>query len=109
MASPLARVAADARLVPFRFFTPARADKIVLVAGGDKSELASPFGVDFDKADNLYFVEMTANRLGRMDVNGKLTIQFADTPWDEALDRIIKDNGLAYTLDGKKMHISVKR
>ena len=43
------------------------------------------------------------------DVNGKLTIQFADTPWDEALDRIIKDNGLAYTLDGKKMHISVKR
>jgi len=43
------------------------------------------------------------------DVHGKVTMNFTQTPWDEALDRIIRENGLAYTLDGKNMHVFVKR
>ena len=43
-----------------------RADKIVLVAGDEKTKLISPFGVDFDKEGNLYFVEMTVHRFGRI-------------------------------------------
>ena len=58
---------------------PARADRIVLVAGGGdggdgspafKAKLVSPFGTDFDKAGNLYFVEMTGNRVRKIDREG---------------------------------------
>src|SRR5216684_1483459 len=57
-------------------------DKLVLVAGGGISEggrlatdvkLESPFGVDFDKAGNLYLVEMTGQRLRKMDAQRVLT------------------------------------
>lgn len=47
--------------------------KIVLVAGGD-GQINGPFGVDFDSAGNLYFVEMTNNRVGKIDPKGTLTI-----------------------------------
>ncbi|MFL5342065.1 MAG: hypothetical protein ACJ8F7_18120 [Gemmataceae bacterium] len=47
----------------------ARADKIVLVAGGDMAKLESPFGVAFDKGSHCYVVEMTANRIGRLDAD----------------------------------------
>lgn len=53
-----------------------RADKLVLVAGGDKSEpkIQSPFAVDSDPKGNLYFCEMTGNRIGRIDRKGFVTI-----------------------------------
>ena len=59
-----------------------RADKIVLVAGGGdggsgtlaiKMKLIAPFGVDFDKAGNMYIVEMTGYRVHRVDERGILT------------------------------------
>src|SRR5262245_22042714 len=59
-----------------------RADKVVLVAGGGtkdgnghalEAKLQGPFEVDFDKAGNLYFVEMTGHRVGRVDRKGILT------------------------------------
>ena len=60
----------------------ARAADVVLVAGGgDQAEgvaalaakLNSPFGVDFDSAGNLYFVEIDGHRVCRIDPAGKLT------------------------------------
>ena len=42
------------------------------------------------------------------DVNGKVTMHFEQTPWDEALDRILHEHGLAYKIDGHKMHVFVK-
>ncbi len=60
----------------------ARADRVVLVAGGGTggdgsaavdARLQSPFGVDFDREGNLYFVEMTGQRLRRIDAKGVLT------------------------------------
>jgi sugar lactone lactonase YvrE len=60
----------------------ARADRVVLVAGGgDKDEgakateskLNMPFGVDFDAAGNLYFVEIDGHRVCRIDPQGVLT------------------------------------
>jgi DNA-binding beta-propeller fold protein YncE len=59
----------------------ARADRIVLVAGGDRdadgipavqAKLNSPFGVDFDRAGNAYVVELTGARLLKID-KGVLT------------------------------------
>ena len=62
------------------------AEKVVLVAGGGsntntaiplkatKAKLNGPFGVDFDSAGNLYIVEMTGNRVRKLDGNGMLTV-----------------------------------
>ena len=60
----------------------ARADTIVLVAGGGEgnenvpatsAKLNSPFGVDFDSAGNLYFVEIDGHRVCKIDPRGILT------------------------------------
>jgi len=60
----------------------ALADKLVLVAGGGngadgtpatEAKLVSPFGVDFDKAGNLYLVELTGQRVRKVDTKGILT------------------------------------
>jgi hypothetical protein len=59
----------------------ARADRLVLVAGGGVSEdgvqtkLVAPFGVDFDAAGNLYLVEMAGGeRVRKMGRDGVLQI-----------------------------------
>jgi DNA-binding beta-propeller fold protein YncE len=62
--------------------SPLWADTVVLVAGGGEgaeggpaktAKLAQPFGVDFDPAGNLIFVEIDGHRVGRIDKNGLLT------------------------------------
>src|SRR6185503_8456837 len=61
------------------------AERIVLVAGGGSdtnttpipatsAKLSSPFGVDFDAAGNLYLVEMTGQRVRKMDKDGMLSV-----------------------------------
>jgi sugar lactone lactonase YvrE len=62
---------------------PLRAEKIVLVAGGTKdavgvpateAKLKEPFGVDFDRAGNLFIIEMAmGNRLLKVDAKGVLS------------------------------------
>jgi hypothetical protein len=61
---------------------PAFAAKLVLVAGGgDKTTAAAamdskfdgPFGVDLDRAGNMFIIEMTGNRLRKMDSRGIVT------------------------------------
>ncbi|HZN35963.1 MAG TPA: hypothetical protein VFB80_19170 [Pirellulaceae bacterium] len=60
----------------------ARGQNIELVAGGGetpegvaatKAKLGNPFGVDFDAAGNLFFVEIDGHRVCRIDPAGKLT------------------------------------
>lgn len=62
---------------------PLRAEKILLVAGGARdavgipateARLKEPFGVDFDRAGNLFIIEMAqGNRLLKVDAAGSLT------------------------------------
>src|SRR5262249_7587012 len=56
--------------------------RVVLVAGGgDRGDgvaatiarIQAPFGIDFDKRGNLYFVELTGQRVCRIDPQGVLT------------------------------------
>src|SRR5262245_43068056 len=61
----------------------ARADKVVLVAGGDnpadgqpatQTRLKLPFGIDFDRAGNLYLVEMAGGEsVRKIDPRGVMT------------------------------------
>jgi hypothetical protein len=61
----------------------ARADKLVLVAGGGsevenvpatRAKLVAPFGIDFDRAGNAYLVELTGGRVLKVDPNGTLMV-----------------------------------
>jgi sugar lactone lactonase YvrE len=65
----------------------ARADKLVLIAGGGtgddnvpatEARLVQPFGIDFDQAGNAYLVELKGERALRIDRKGILTL-FAGT------------------------------
>jgi type IV pilus assembly protein PilQ len=38
-------------------------------------------------------------------VNGSVTVNFNEVPWDQALDIILKQNGLTYTIDGNVMRV----
>src|SRR5437762_6468603 len=60
----------------------ASAQNVTLVAGGGdegegslatKAKINSPFGVDFDKSGNLFFVEIDGDRVCRIDHSGILT------------------------------------
>jgi sugar lactone lactonase YvrE len=61
----------------------ARADKLVVVAGGGEggpgspalmAKLVEPFGVAFDKAGNMYIIELSGQRLLRADTKGVVTL-----------------------------------
>jgi sugar lactone lactonase YvrE len=61
---------------------PGRADRLVLVAGGgtggdgspaDRAELITPFGVAFDVAGTLFFVELNGNRVRKIGPDGIVT------------------------------------
>ncbi len=79
MNSPTLRLLTLLTLAPL----PLRAERLVLVAGGEEdrtgiaatqAKLREPFGVEFDRADNLFIVEMvTGNRLLKVDARGMLT------------------------------------
>ena len=67
----------------FALIQTARADRLVLVAGGGNgvdnvpatsAKLHEPFAVDFDNGGNMYIAEMTGQRLLRVDAKGQLTI-----------------------------------
>ncbi|TMQ34930.1 MAG: hypothetical protein E6K70_05010 [Planctomycetota bacterium] len=60
---------------------PVRAEKLVLVAGGGdgadgtpaaRAKIETPFGVVFDKSRNLFFVELTGQRVRKVDGSGIL-------------------------------------
>jgi DNA-binding beta-propeller fold protein YncE len=61
---------------------PTRAAHIVLVAGGGSSptgvpateaKLTQPFGIDFDRSGNGFLVELSGNRVLKIDARGRLT------------------------------------
>jgi len=71
-----------ALLTAFCAVFQARADNIVLVAGGGegtekvaatKARLFSPFAVDFNSTGDLFFVEIDGHRVCRIDNKGMLT------------------------------------
>jgi DNA-binding beta-propeller fold protein YncE len=66
---------------------PSRGQALKLVAGGGDgpdgspaktAKLTAPFGVDFDKAGTMYFVEMTGHRVRKVSPDGILTTVAGD-------------------------------
>jgi DNA-binding beta-propeller fold protein YncE len=78
----LYRAAIFSAMLSLTALSAVRADKLVLVAGGGagadgspavQAKLTGPFGVAFDRSGNLFVVEMTGQRVHKVDRNGVLT------------------------------------
>ena len=39
------------------------------------------------------------------DVQGTVTVDFKDVPWDEAFDILLRQNGLTWRLQGNRMEV----
>lgn len=77
------RTASSILLVLLAGLDCARADKVVLVAGGGsggagspavKAEVRTPFGVDLDRRGNMYIAEFSGHRVLKVDGKGLLSI-----------------------------------
>lgn len=69
-----------------------------------------PISLDLKDAD-IRDVLLTFSRLARLnmvidpDVRGSVTVRLENVPWDQALDVILRVNGLGYVLEGTMVRI----
>jgi len=70
----------------------------------------APLSLNLVKAD-IQDVLRTFGKLSGLEmdiaaeVQGSVTVNVVDTPWDQALDEIIRENGYAYRVEGKTIHV----
>jgi type II secretory pathway component HofQ len=80
------------------------------IAAGRRIYKGEPLSMNLRNAD-LRDVLRTFGQLTGLEItvapeiSGTVNVNFTDTPWDEALDDILKANGLTYRLEGKKLHV----
>lgn len=97
-------------------------DTIVLPRGGSRTisggsraytgELIDLSLKDADIKDVLRtFAQITGLNVAiDPNVNGTVTVEFDDVPWDQALELILRQNNLTYVLDGNVMRVgTIKR
>jgi type IV pilus assembly protein PilQ len=69
-----------------------------------------PISLDLKDAD-LRDVLLTFSKLARLnmvidpDVRGSVTVRLENVPWDQALEVILKVNGLGYVLEGNMVRV----
>ena len=69
-----------------------------------------PISLDLKDAD-LRDVLLTFSKLARLnmvidpDVRGSVTVRLENVPWDQALEGILKSNGLGYVLEGTMVRV----
>jgi type II secretory pathway component HofQ len=69
-----------------------------------------PISLDLKDAD-LRDVLLTFSKLARLnmvidpDVRGSVTVRLENVPWDQALEVILKVNGLGYVLEGSMVRV----
>jgi TonB family protein len=71
---------------------------------GDRSFTGDPISLNLDGADLndvlANFEKITGYRFEpSFIINGKVTLSFEDVPWDQALDMILRINGLGYEVE----------
>lgn len=80
------------------------------IAGGQRVFTGEPIAMTLKDADIKDVLRTFANITGLNiavdpNVTGSVTVDFVDVPWDQALDLILRQNGLAYVLEGNVMRI----
>ncbi|MEA2165360.1 MAG: type pilus assembly protein PilQ [Thermoanaerobaculia bacterium] len=80
------------------------------LSGGEKAYTGEPLSLTLKEAD-IKDVLHTFQQLTGLNiavdpqVTGLVTVDFVDIPWDQALEIILRQNGLAYILEGNVMRV----
>ncbi len=83
----------------------------IVLSETERRYVGEPISLDLKDAD-LKDVLLTFGKLARVnvaidpEVRGSVTVSLHDVPWDEALDLILKTNGLGYILEGNVVRIA---
>lgn len=80
------------------------------LSGGPRVFNGEPISLNLKDADIKdvlrTFAEITGLNIAiDPGVTGSVTVDFVDVPWDQALDLILRQNGLTYVLEGNVMRI----
>jgi type IV pilus assembly protein PilQ len=80
------------------------------LSGADKVYTGEPISLNLKDADLKdvlrTFAQLTGlNMAIDPSVTGSVTVDFVDVPWDQALELILRQNSLAYILEGNVMRI----
>jgi type IV pilus assembly protein PilQ len=78
---------------------------------GEKTYTGHPISLDFKDGDLQDIFRLFADISGlnivvNPGVTGKVTLTLHEVPWDQALDLILKANGLGYTMEGNVIRIA---
>jgi type IV pilus assembly protein PilQ len=78
---------------------------------GERVYTGHPISLDFKDGDLQDIFRLFADISGmnvvvNPGVSGKVTLKLNEVPWDQALDLILKANGLGYTLEGNVIRIA---
>lgn len=81
------------------------------VGGGKKQYVGEPISLSLKDADVKDVLRSFAKISGlnvvvQPGVRGTVTVELESVPWDQALDQILKINGLGYELEGNIMRIA---
>ena len=103
------RARAAGRQCPIRRGHQPRADR-----RGEKVYTGHPISLDFKDGDLQDIFRLFADISGlnvvvNPGVSGKVTLKLNEVPWDQALDLILKANGLGYTLEDNVIRIAPPR
>lgn len=98
---------------PARPMSPA-AGESQTVGGGKKQYVGEPISLSLKDADVKDVLRSFAKISGlnvvvQPGVRGTVTVELESVPWDQALDQILKINGLGYELEGNIMRIAPTR
>ncbi|HYO76688.1 MAG TPA: type IV pilus secretin PilQ [Thermoanaerobaculia bacterium] len=80
------------------------------LSGGPRTFNGEPLSLNLKDADIKdvlrTFAELTGLNIAiDPGVSGSVTVDFVDVPWDQALDLILRQNNLTFTLEGNVMRI----
>jgi type IV pilus assembly protein PilQ len=80
------------------------------LSGAERTYTGEPISLNLKDADIKDVLRTFAQLTGlniAIDpgVSGSVTVDFVDVPWDQALDIILRQNGLSYVLEGNVMRI----
>ena len=98
----------DSRSLPVLGVDPARRSSgypAIAIGDGPRRYVGEPISLDLKDAD-IRDVLLTFSKLARLnmvidpDVRGSVTVRLENVPWDQALEVILKVNGLGYVLEG---------
>ena len=80
------------------------------LSNGDRVYTGEPISLNLKDADIKDVLRTFAQLTGLNvavdpQVNGTVTVDFVDVPWDQALDLILRQNGLTWVLEGNVMRV----